>query len=341
MISKNEFKRFLDILSLKKIINFGLTYLSYYISKFSGYPIVLHRPFTLSFEPTTQCNLGCPECPSGLKKFSRNTGNAELETFERVLVDAHKSLLFVYLYFQGEPFINKHFSKMIALAKKYKVFTITSTNGHYLTNSKCEEIIQSGLDRILISIDGAKQETYEQYRRQGSLEKVVAGTKTLVETKKRMGASNPEIVFQMLVVKPNENEISDVVKLAEEIGVDQLVLKTAQVYDFENGNDLIPSQEKYSRYKRVPNGKWKIKNDLKNQCWKMWHSAVITWDGKMIPCCFDKDAKYTMGNILNEPLKLIWNNLNYNEFRKNLLQSRKAIDICQNCSEGTKVWEVV
>jgi radical SAM protein with 4Fe4S-binding SPASM domain len=70
----------------------------------------------------------------------------------------------------------------------------------------------------------------------------------------------------------------------------------------------------------------------------MWHSAVITWDGNVVPCCFDKDAKYSMGNVQTETFQDIWNNSKYNSFRANLLKSRSSIDICTNCSEGTKVW---
>jgi radical SAM protein with 4Fe4S-binding SPASM domain len=247
----------------------------------------------------------------------------------------------LYLYFQGEPFIHKDFIEMIRMAHDRHIYTITSTNGHYLTPRKAEEVVRSGLDRILISIDGSTQDVYEQYRIGGNLEKVIEGTKNLVEAKQRLKSPHPEIVFQMLVVRPNELQISEVEKLATSLGVDQLVLKTAQVYDFENGNSLIPTIEKYARYKQMPNGKWKIKSELKNQCWKMWHSAVSTWDGQMIPCCFDKDAKYAMGNLQKETISEIWNNEKYKDFRSKILKSRSEIDICKNCSEGTKVWETV
>jgi radical SAM protein with 4Fe4S-binding SPASM domain len=70
----------------------------------------------------------------------------------------------------------------------------------------------------------------------------------------------------------------------------------------------------------------------------MWSSCVITWDGKVVPCCFDKDAKHQLGNLQEKTFKEIWQNDSYKKFRTSLLKSRKEIDICQNCSEGTKVW---
>jgi major membrane immunogen (membrane-anchored lipoprotein) len=83
--------------------------------------------------------------------------------------------------------------------------------------------------------------------------------------------------------------------------VDEVALKTAQVHDYEQGSSLIPREERYSRYKLMPDGTYKLKNKLLNHCWKMWHSCVITWDGKIVPCCFDKDASYVMGDLKNSP----------------------------------------
>src|SRR5205085_7343142 len=101
--------------------------------------------------------------------------------------------------------------------------------------------------------------------------------------------------------------IADVHRLAREIGVDQVVLKTAQIYDYQSGSDLIPSIEKYSRYAKQVDGSYQIKNKLLNECWKMWHSCVIAWDGKVVPCCFDKDAHFVLGSIEHESFADIWN----------------------------------
>jgi radical SAM protein with 4Fe4S-binding SPASM domain len=128
--------------------------------------------------------------------------------------------------------------------------------------------------------------------------------------------------------------------MAKEIGVDDVWFKTAQVYDFENDpNQLIPQNERYSRYKTGANGSIQSKNKMENHCWKMWHSNVITWDGKVVPCCFDKDAQHQMGDLGQTPMHQIWNGKNYNQFRKELMKSRKNIDICSNCSEGMSIWQ--
>lgn len=315
--------------------------LSYHITKWTGKPKQWGKPFTISFEPTTACNLRCPECPSGLRAFTRPTGNLKEDFFRRTIDELENHLLYLILYFQGEPYINPKFLEMVKYASKRKIYTITSTNGHFLNDENAQKTIESGLSRIIISIDGTTQDTYESYRKEGDLEKVIAGAKNLVHWKKKMGASHPHIIFQFLVVKPNEHQIPEIYRLAKEIGVDEVRLKTAQVYDYEDGNELLPTQDKYSRYRQGADGKYKIKNQLLNHCWKLWHSSVITWDGLVVPCCFDKDASYRLGDLKQGSFDEIWNGIPYQSFRHTLTKGRDQIDICRNCTEGCKVWESI
>jgi radical SAM protein with 4Fe4S-binding SPASM domain len=163
---------------------------------------------------------------------------------------------------------------------------------------------------------------------------VLEGARNMVKWKQQLKSSTPHLVFQFLVVRHNEHEVDALLKLADEIGVDEVTLKTAQVYDYEHGNTLIPENEKYARYRRKSDGTFVLKNKLLNHCWKMWHSCVITWDGKVVPCCFDKDAKYVMGNLKEQSLETVWRSESYHRFRSSLLRSRKEIDICRNCTEG-------
>ena len=246
---------------------------SFYVSRLLRRPVQWGYPVSISFEPTTSCNLRCPECPSGLRAFTRPTGMLQEDFFTKTINEIH-------------------------------------------------------------------QETYKQYRVGGNLEKVIAGAKNIVKWKKELNSKTPFIIFQFLVVKHNEHQIEDVKKLGKEVGVDQVRFKTAQVYDYINDpNNLIPVNEKYSRYKKNKDGSFKSKNKMANHCWKLQHANVITWDGLVVPCCFDKDAQHRLGNLKNESFKEIWHNNNYKQFRSELMKSRKNIDICANCSEGTSVWK--
>jgi radical SAM protein with 4Fe4S-binding SPASM domain len=260
------------------------------------------------------------------------------EVFEKIIDELAPRLSYLIFYFQGEPYLNTSFLKHVKYAAKKNVYTATSTNAHYLGDKNAQATVESGLDRLIISIDGATQETYEQYRKGGKLEKVIEGTKNIVRWKKKLKSKTPHIIFQYLVVKPNEHELDDVQELAKGLGVNEVAFKTAQIYDYENGSDLIPTIDKYARYRKMANGKWEIKNRLLNDCWKMWHSCVITWDGKVVPCCFDKDAHYQLGSMQNQSFEQVWRGGAYQNFRKSLIKSRSEIEMCKNCSEGTKVW---
>ncbi|MEK7256655.1 MAG: SPASM domain-containing protein, partial [Bacteroidota bacterium] len=214
----------------------------------------------------------------------------------------------------------------------------TSTNGHFLNDENARKTIESGLDRLIISVDGTTQETYESYRKEGKLEVVLQGARNVVKWKQQLKSKTPHLIFQFLVVRPNEHQIPEIHRLAKEIGVDEVLLKTAQVYDFENGNPLIPTQSRYARYEKTAAGNWRVKNKLLNHCWKLWHACVITWDGIVVPCCFDKDALHRLGDLKKMPFREIWQGETYAAFRRSLLAGRSQIDICSNCTEGCKVW---
>jgi radical SAM protein with 4Fe4S-binding SPASM domain len=312
---------------------------SFYVSKWTGRPVQWGFPVSISIEPTTSCNLRCPECPSGLRAFTRPTGMLKKDFFTETIDQLYKELYYLVFYFQGEPYLNPQFLDMVKYAASKRIYTATSTNAHYLNDANAQKTIESGLNRLIISIDGTTQEVYQQYRIGGQLNKVLEGAKNMVKWKREMKSKTPFIIFQFLVVKPNEHQIEDVKKLAAEIGVDDVWFKTAQVYDYENDpHQLIPTNDKYSRYRKNNKQETTVKNTLQNHCWRLWHAPVITWDGLVVPCCFDKDAQHQLGDLKGRPFKEIWQNGKYTSFRKKIMQSRKNIDICANCSEGTKVW---
>ncbi len=334
----NDALNFLSKFTLRRGWNAGKVLGSYYWSKWRKKPIQWGLPISISFEPTTSCNLRCPECPSGLRAFTRPTGMLENEFFRKTIDELHKELLYLIFYFQGEPYLNTAFLDMVKYASSKGIYTATSTNAHYLTDANARKTVESGLDRLIISIDGTTQDVYTQYRVGGHLDKVIAGAKNIVKWKKELNSKKPFVFFQFLVVKPNEHQIEDIKKLAAEIGVDEVRFKTAQVYDYEEGNRLIPTIDKYSRYHKNNDGTYSIKNRLSDHCWRLWHSPVITWDGLVVPCCFDKDATHRLGNLKESNFKTLWHNDNYVRFRSQIIKGRKHIDICANCSEGTKVW---
>jgi radical SAM protein with 4Fe4S-binding SPASM domain len=336
--SWNDARNFLRKTSVARARNSTAIYLSYHHSRFTKSPSIKGLPISVSIEPTTSCNLRCPECPSGLRSFTRPTGMLQRAIFENTINQLAETLSYLTFYFQGEPYLHPGFLSMVEYASRRGIYTATSTNAHYLKDDSARQTVESGLDRLIISIDGTTQDTYEQYRVGGSLEKVLEATADVIKWKKKFKSLTPHVIFQFLVVKPNEHQIPDIYQKAKALGVDQVALKTAQIYDFKNGSPLLPEQQQYSRYKRGDDGSYSIKNKMLNQCWKMWHSCVVTWDGKVLPCCFDKDGTHVLGDLNAQSFAEIWNGKKYNDFRASLLRSRNEIEICRNCTEGTKVW---
>lgn len=311
---------------------------SYHYARAVKKPAIKGMPISISFEPTTSCNLRCPECPSGLRSFTRPTGMLDQALFKNVIDQLSGTLSYLTFYFQGEPYLHPRFLDMATYAADRGIYTATSTNAHYLKDDVARRTVESGLDRLIISVDGTTQQTYEAYRVGGALDKVIEGTQNILAWKKKLRSKTPHVVFQFLVVAPNEHQIPEVYALAKKLGVDQVLLKTAQIYDYEQGSDLIPKQEKYARYRKNADGTYGIKNALADHCWKMWHSCVITWDGRVVPCCFDKDAHFVLGDLAKNSFEEIWSGEKYQQFRQSLLTSRSEIEICKNCTEGTRVW---
>jgi radical SAM protein with 4Fe4S-binding SPASM domain len=328
----------LSKLNSKRVGNFVKLYGSYYLSKVLKRPMHRGMPMVLEVEPTTSCNLRCPQCISGLRDFTRNTGMLDFPLFKNIIDEVHEELIWLVLYFQGEPFLNKQFLDFVKYAAEKNIYTATSSNAHYFTDDIAKQTVQSGLDRLIISIDGTTQESYSKYRVGGKLDKVIEGTRNILDWKKKLKSQTPHVIWQFIVFKHNEGEVEDVKRMAKEIGVDELAIKTAQVYHYETDHEFIPTDTTLSRYEKKHDGTYGIKNSFLNQCWKMWRSSVITWDGLVVPCCFDKDAQHQFGNISQQSFTQVWQSAQYNQFRQAILRSRKEIDICTNCSEGTKVW---
>ncbi len=329
----------LSKLTFRRFLNAAKVYASYWWTRLTDRPVQWGIPVSVAFEPTTSCNLRCPECPSGLRAFTRPTGMMDSAFFRNTIDDISRDVLYLIFYFQGEPFLNPGFLDMVRYASQKKLYTATSTNAHYLTPENARKTVESGLDRLIISIDGTTQDVYQQYRVGGRLDKVLEGARNIIHWKRTLRSRSPFVIFQFLVVKPNEHQVEEVKKLGREIGVDAVWFKTAQVYDYQNDpNGLIPVNNHFSRYTRRADGTVVPKNAMPNHCWKLWHANVITWDGLVVPCCFDKDATHQLGNLQVQSFREIWQNENYRQFRAELARGRKNIDICSNCSEGTRVW---
>lgn len=328
--------RYIKHISLLKIYNALKVLFDYFTSGLLKNKFRHGFPLSISVEPAAVCNLRCPQCPTGTGMAHGGVNFMDITLFKKIIDELSPYLFSVILYFQGEPFLNKDFLEMIKYSSKKKIFTISSTNGHFLTPEMSKKIVEAGLHRLIISLDGADSETYENYRVGGNFEKVIEGIKNIVRVKNDLKSQFPEIRIQFLVSGYNEKQIKTMKDLAKALKVDKLIFKSMQIYDFENASPYITSIKKYSRYKKSASGMYVIKSKLKNKCKRLWTTAVFTADGDVLPCCFDKSANFVLGNIKKNNFKQINNSDAYKNFRNIISTDRKAIEMCRNCTEGLR-----
>ena len=333
-----KYFNYFKILSFFKLWNFIKIETSRVLSLVVRKQVVWGVPYTISIEPTCLCNLRCPECPTGSGKIWRENVNLDWLLYKKFIDEMKATTLHLLLYFQGEPFMNRDIFRMINYASERKIFTVISSNGQFLDEQISVEIVQSGLDRLIISVDGTDQETFQKYRVGGELSKILNGTRSLKEIKKVRKKIIPEIIFQFLVFRHNEDQVRLFRKFGRESGADRVWIKSAQVINPDKALEIIPRNPVYSRYSFSQKGEIKIKVRLRNKCKRLWRTCVVTTDANIIPCCFDKEAKYRMGSIKATGFRDIWNGGQYREFRRKVLNNRSETDICRNCSEGLRVY---
>jgi len=317
--------------SLTKPVNVLLAGYSYLRSSLLGTPGISGMPLSIGAELTNNCNLLCPECSAGSGMMLRERGFMDLDLFGKIIDELRPYLYNINLYFQGEPMLHPQFFSF--LSNCTGLHTIVSTNGHFLSEENAEKTVKSGLSKLIISLDGIDQDTYSSYRVKGSIDKVLAGIQNITAAKKKY-KSSLKIEIQFLVNKLNEFQIPQVKHFAKMVRA-SLKLKSMQIIHKENILSWLPGKRKFSRY-HLKNGEYVLKNSLPNRCARLWFNPVITWDGKVIPCCFDKDAEYVMGDLKTDSFIDIWNGPKYQIFRKSILSGRHMIVICRNCTSGIK-----
>lgn len=319
-----------------RIWNYLLILISMYVSKILKRPIVWGVAPIVMIEPTNICNLKCPMCPSGNNEMKRAKGMLAFKDFKKLVDDVGRKIYQLQFWNQGEPFLNKDLLQCIHYSKQNGIITQTSTNGHFIPdNETAEAIVASGLDQVIFSMDGTNQETYEKYRVGGNFNQVLAGLERLAEVKKKLKSVTPLIQLQFLVFKHNQNEIDNLIKLAQNNNINRISFKSAQIYSSEQGEEFLPDDESLNRYKQDSN-EFVLKGDIKNWCKRLWLNTTINWDGSVTPCCFDKDAEHSFANYFNSnmPFKSIWKSTAYQDFCKQVLMNRKSIEMCCNCNEG-------
>lgn len=325
--------------SAKRILNGIQSLVGLTLSTITRKSLVWGVPPILTIEPTVQCNLRCLECITGIGKVQREPVDLSLDTFKQIIEEIGDRIWYLLLFNQGEPLLHLDLLEFIRLAKQQRICIATSTNGHFFFDENfVGQFIASGIDVVIISLDGADPETHASYRQGGNFQLVVRGIEKLVSIRNRLQSTTPKIFIQCLVTRQNEHQLERIKNLAKELGADRLLPKTIQLESSENAHILLPSQPAWRRY-RIEHEAIKLSNHRKKGCARLWYSSVILSDGRIVPCCFDKNGRYAVGNLTKTTsFSQRWKSNGYHQFRANILKGTEAIGICQNCTQNQKVY---
>jgi len=323
----------LKTLTWRRVLNAIKIFSSFILSAITKKTIVWGVPVIVNVEPTNICNLRCPLCITGSMQMERPYGRMDFNTFKKAIEPVADKIIYITLYHQGEPYLNSDFNRFVTFAVEKGIYVTTSTNAHFFDEQLALDVVRSGLDSMIISVDGVTQETYAHYRRGGDLEKVKQGIRNLVAAKKQLKSKTPYLFMQFLVMKHNEHEIPAMKQLARELQVDRLLIKTTQVMTLEEAKEWLPENERYRRY-NLTEEEFSVKRG-QGICPRPWLTTLVDWDGQVVPCCFDKNGNHAMGDFRNgEGFNEIWKSVRYTDFRQRMLTNRNSIDICRNCNYG-------
>lgn len=349
---------------LEKVLNGG-TYLRKKISNFLLNQIeikmnrtkLLSYPYQVTIDPTNICNLNCPLCPTWQDINVRPKGKMDIQTFYKIFDEVGPYLFAVNLCNWGEPFLNPDLPQMIEYAKRFNTVVGLSTNLTYLPDKTAKMIMDSGIDIIVISLDGAAQKSYSMYRSGGNIETVFRNIEKLNSYRKNNTAS-PLLIWQFLVNKYNEHEIPFAKDMANKMGLQfqPSPMRTAMgkellfpLYErIKEMQDWLPDNPAYSKYN------YEIKPETRTKqakCRWLWNSTVINWDGSVSPCCGVFEKQWDFQSCYNidrsRPLSFhqVWNSRRYKLARRlvtSYLKSSKKLPtllkesekeglICSNC----------
>lgn len=284
--------------------------------KWENYP-KLHKidrvPINLDIELTTRCNLKCIMCEHSFNP--PKPMDLPIHIVKKVIDEfAEKGGLATKLCYLGEPLLYKDLFEVIKYAKKKGILeTIIATNGNLLDKIKCREVIESGLDYIIFSVDSCDPDIYSQIRVKGSLEKVRLGILRLNALKQLYRNNKPFIQVQAIPMKENKYEIE---------------LKSYHRYwkSFVDKVRISPYCEDYTITEEIgPTPEF--------HCPSVYQRMTIRADGKVAICCGERHENKIIGDIEESTLEQIWTGYKFMEIRRLMNEGNShLIECCKTCT---------
>lgn len=292
-------------------------------------------PVMAWIEPSAVCNLECPHCPTAA---GRGEGVMSAEVFGDILNRLPPTVRILNLWHRGEPLVAPQFPEMVREASRRHLWTQTVTNGTLLKRGdRARQLVEGGLDRISVAVDGNRPETYAQYRRGARLEEVWEGIEALLQARRRKGRKKPQVIVEVLLRKMDPNEWKEIYRGGKQLGVDEVKFKTYRipdVTDLTGAVQSLPDNSHLWRYE-LGDSRLQLKGSLKG-CQRVGYSLVVAYNGEVMPCCFWVHP-FGLGNIIEEGWKALWNGpLRRFAQKVNTPGAREKIPMCSNCTEGVK-----
>lgn len=291
----------------------------------------LMMPVHITIEPTNACNARCPVCETGNGSMARLRGLLDYDVYTRFIDEVAPTTAVLMFYFMGEPFLHRRAYDMIRYARDKGLYVETCTNGDF---ADADGVIYSDVNEINFQIGGMTQATHQVYRIRSDLDKIHQNLAALLEARRRQPGSNVRINVGFIVMRHNEHEIPEFMRWAREIGIDTANVIDPCVRSVPEGRRFLPTDRRYWFYDEAAfeRGVLKPKQVPDNECTWIWNSAVVNWDGTVVPCCRDPQGLHVFGNAFERPLREIWNGPAIRDFRRRIVTQQGDIDICKLCS---------
>lgn len=258
--------------------------------------------------------------------MTRKEGYISFDLFKKIIDETKGYSNWVWLHQFGDPLLHPEIDKLTRYARKNGVKTRLSTNPQTMTPKVIERLMHSDLDFLHIALDGVDDKTYKLIRgKNADYDKAINSIENLLKAKKR---HKKEMIVRMGLIKMKETEksIDKFLRLWKRKGIDEIEVKNFLTWDGSDPEIMNLAEKAHlSNY---------FKSNRQRVCFKPWLHMVITWDGKVIPCCYDYDAKYILGDVNKQTLKEIWNSKRMQRFRKeNLTNIYPQGHLCKTCRE--------
>ncbi|HEY6565432.1 MAG TPA: radical SAM protein, partial [Pirellulaceae bacterium] len=258
-------------------------------------------PYILFIDPCNFCNLRCPLCATGVNDLGREQAMLSFEHFRRYFDPFAPYLFEANLHNWGESLLNKEVYRMIAHAQSRNVGTNLSSNFVKIDSDDLDQILESGLEYLTISLDGTDQESYVKYRVRGDYDRVIENVAELLRRRQHRRHRTPFVEWQFIVMRQNEHQIPEAERIARQLGVDLLrFIPVGLPYDAPNRKELAAEWFPRSIGGRTPSDgtEQQFGQGAKpGPCFYLYRSFVINPDGGVSPCCIVPRANADFANL--------------------------------------------